>query len=292
MRKIFLTVLLSTMLFASVRVDTTYSTFGAIVKKIGGDLVKVTVLGSPKYDPHFIVPKPSLISKLRRADLLIMNGGGLELGWLPPLLRSANNPKIQPGSNGFLDMSQFIDFIDKPTSVSRGFGDIHAQGNPHYSSDPHLVSIMARVIAKKLEIIDSSHEMEYKSNLAKFLKEWKQYLSVLDSKMSSCKGEKVVEYHELYNYFFKQYGILCYGDIEPLPGIAPSSKHTMKLIKKMRENGVKLILQDVYHEKKTAKFIASKTGAKVQIIPHDVGSVEGSDTLESFYNTIANRICP
>ena len=292
MKKIFLTALLSTMLFASIRVDTTYSTFGAIVKKIGGDLVKVTVLGSPKYDPHFIVPKPSLISKLRRADLLIMNGGGLELGWLPPLLRSANNPKIQPGSNGFLDMSQFIDFIDKPSSVSRGFGDIHAQGNPHYSSDPHLVSIMARVIAKKLEIIDSSNEMEYKSNLAKFLKEWKQYLSVLDSKMSSCKGEKVIEYHELYNYFFKQYGIISYGDIEPLPGITPSSKHTIKLIKKMRENGVKLILQDVYHEKKTAKFIASKTGAKVQIIPHDVGSVEGSDTLKSFYSTIANRICP
>ena len=152
MRKIFLTALFSTMLFASVRVDTTYSTFGAIVKQIGGDLVKVTVLGSPKYDPHFIVPKPSLISKLRRADMLVINGGGLELGWLPPLLRSANNPKIQPGSNGFLDMSQFIDFIDKPTSVSRGFGDIHAQGNPHYSLNPHLVSTMARVIAKSLRL--------------------------------------------------------------------------------------------------------------------------------------------
>jgi len=169
MKKIFLTALLTTAVFASIRVDTTYSTFGAITKQIGKNLVKVTVLGSPKYDPHFIVPKPSLIAKLRRADLLIMNGGGLELGWLPPLLRSANNPNIQPSSKGFLDMSHFLNLIEKPASVSRGFGDIHAQGNPHYSSDPHLVALMAKVIAKKLEIVDPINAMAYKNNLATFL---------------------------------------------------------------------------------------------------------------------------
>ena len=130
MKKIIMISLLSTVLFASLKVDTTYTTLGEITKKVGGDKVDVIALGSSKYDPHFIVPKPSLLSKLRKADLLIINGGGLELGWLPPLIRSANNAKIQNGAKGFLDISHFVSMIDVPTSVSRAFGDVHAQGNP------------------------------------------------------------------------------------------------------------------------------------------------------------------
>ena len=291
LRLLIIGFLLQGVLFASLRVDTTYATLGAVAQKIGGDLVDVRVLGSAKYDPHFIVPKPSLLSKLRRADLLIMNGGGLELGWLPPLLRSANNAKIRVGAKGFLDMSHFITMIDVPTAVSRGFGDVHAQGNPHYSSDPYTVPIMAKAIAAKLIELDTEHEEIYKTNLTNFLKEWSVYLKGFDSQMKSCKVKKVVQYHELFNYFLDRYDIKSFGTIEPLPGISPSSKHTIQIINIMKNNGVKTILQDVYHEKKTAAFIAGKTGAKVVIIPHDVKSVKEADTLEHFYNTIAKRIC-
>lgn len=293
MKKLLLSVLLTTLAFASasVEVDTTYSTLGSVAQKIGGDLVHVTVLGSPKFDPHFIVPKPSLLSKLRRADLLIINGGGLEVGFLPPLITNANNANIQPGAKGFLDMSHYIDFIDKPASVSRGFGDIHAEGNPHYSTDPYNIPIMAKVITKKLSFLDPENAKVYETNLANFLKEWDIYLTQFDAKMATCKDKKVVEYHELFNYFLKRYDFVSFGNIEPLPGIAPSSKHTIELINTMKENGIKIILQDVYHESKTAEFIASKADAKVAIIPHDVGAVESADTLENFYNTIASQIC-
>jgi zinc/manganese transport system substrate-binding protein len=291
MKKLLLSVLFATFAFAQLEVDTTYSTLGAVAKKIGGDLVHVTVLGSPKFDPHFIVPKPSLLSKLRRADLLIINGGGLEDGFLPPLITNANNANIQPGAKGFLDMSHFIDMIDKPASVSRGFGDIHAEGNPHYSMDPYNISIMAKVIANKLSFLDTENAKVYENNLADFLKNWEEYLAKLDAKMATCKDKKVIEYHELFNYFLKRYDFVSYGNIEPLPGIASSSKHTIELINTMKENGIKIILQDVYHEKKTAEFIGSKTDAKVAILPHEVGAVEGADTLENFYNTIASQIC-
>jgi len=290
-RLLLLTLLLHTMLFASLRVDATYATLGAVAQKIGGDLVKVTVLGSAKYDPHFIVPKPSLLSKLRRADLLIMNGGGLELGWLPPLLRSANNAKIRVGAKGFLDMSHFIPMIDVPSSVSRGFGDVHAQGNPHYSTDPYLIPTMAKAIEEKFTELDVDNAVYYKANLDKFLQEWGVYLKTLDSKMAMCKDKKVVQYHELFNYFLERYDYKSYGTIEPLPGIAPSSRHTIELINSMKKNKIKIILQDVYHEKKTATFIADKTGARVAIIPHDVKSLKEADTLENFYITIAKRIC-
>jgi len=292
MKKILLaTLLLSSALFASLNVDASYSTLGAVTEKIGGDLVKVTVLGSAKYDPHFIVPKPSLLAKLRRADLLIINGGGLELGWLPPLIRGANNANIQDGTKGFLDMSHFIPMIDVPTSVSRGFGDVHAQGNPHYSTDPHLILIMAKAIANKLEELDPDNTATYEENLDAFTKEWTSYLATFDAKMSTCKDKKVVQYHELFNYFLKRYDYKVFGTIEPLPGIAPSSKHTIALINSMKKNGVKIILQDVYHEKKTAAFIADKTGARVAIIPHDEKSLKSADTLKNFYNTISQNIC-
>ena len=291
MKKLLLILTFSTMLFASLKVEATYTTLGAVAQKVGGDLVSVHVLGSPKYDPHFIVPKPSLLSKLRRADLLIMNGGGLELGWLPPLLRNAGNAKIQNGAKGFLDMSHFISMIDVPTSVSRGFGDVHAQGNPHYSSDPYMIPLMAKAIEEKLVELDGKNASSYKANLDNFLKEWDAYLAKLNAKMQTCKVKKVVQYHELFNYFLDRFNYKIYGTIEPLPGIAPSSKHTIELINTMKQNDVKIILQDVYHEQKTAAFIADKTEAKVAIIPQDVKSVEEADTLEHFYNTIANRIC-
>ena len=292
MKKIvLLTTLLTTLLFGSIQIDTSYATLGAVAKRVGGDAVHVTVLANPKYDPHFITPKPSLIAKLRRADLLILNGGGLEIGWLPPLLRSANNAKIQNGAKGFLDISHFIHMIDVPTSVSRAYGDVHVEGNPHYFTDPHNVLPMADAIAKKLIEIDQKNEKLYIQNLKKFQEQWQHYLQNFDAKMVECKTKKVIEYHELFDYFLRRYKIKSYGNIEPVPGIAPSLKHTVALIDIIKQNSIKKILQDVYHEKKTAEFIAAKTDAKVVIIPHDVGAVSGSDTLEKFYNTIAQRIC-
>jgi len=287
---LLLLITLTTMASASLRVETTYSTFGAITQKIGGDLVSVHVLASPKYDPHFIVPKPSLLSKLRRADLLIMNGGGLELGWLPPLIRGANNRNIQNGAKGFLDISHFIPMIDVPTSVSRGFGDVHAQGNPHYTTDPHMVLLIAKAIMEKLLELDPDNEDIYQKNLNTFTEEWQYYLKSFDRNMQECKEKKVVQYHELFNYFLERYNYKSYANVEPLPGIAPSSKHTISVINTINKNSIKLILQDVYHERKTTKFIAAKTDAKVVLLPHDMGA-DGSKTLQEYYNNIAKKLC-
>jgi len=278
-------------LFATLNVQTTYTTVTEIVKKVGGEHVRVNTLASAHYDPHFIVPKPSLISKLRRADVLVMNGGGLELGWLPPLLKGAHNGKIRPGAKGFIDVSNAINLINKPVAVSRAFGDVHAQGNPHYMLDPYNVPLVAKFISKKLSIIDPSNASDYAENLADFQKEWSVYLSKLDAKMSTCRDKKVVQYHELFNYFLNRYGFKSLGNIEPLPGISPSSKHTVELIKIMKDNNIKKIVHDVYHSQKTGKFIASKTGAKVLVLPHDVNSVDEADTLEHFYDFIAGQLC-
>jgi len=292
MKKIItLTTLLTTAIFAQLNVATTYNYLGKVTKRIGGDLVKVDVLASPKLDPHFITPKPSLIGKLRREDLLIINGGQLEIGWIPPLLRSANNSKIQNGGSGFLDVSRAVTLIDKPANVSRSMGDVHPDGNPHFATNIDNIVPIAELISMKLSQLDPTHQATYNKNFEEFKGKMEELSSKLKKEYASCQGKKVVQYHELFNYAIEFYGIKKVGDIEPLPGISPSSKHTLELINTMKEQNVKTILQDVYHEKKTAKFIASKTGATVKIVPHDVGAVEGTDTLEDFYTTIGKELC-
>jgi len=288
---LLLTILLNISLFAKVNVATTYAYLGKITQRVGGDLVHVDILANPKLDPHFITPKPSLIAKLRGEDLLIINGGQLEIGWLPPLLKSANNANINPGARGFLDVSGVVEMIDKPKNVSRAYGDVHPDGNPHFGIDVHNVLPIAKLISMKLAQTDPAHSSDYAANFQKFQQKFGAFVAKLDAQMKPCRGKKVVEYHELFDYALKAYGIQRVGTIEPLPGITPSSKHTIALINLMKKNGVKTILQDVYHEKKTAQFIAAKSGAKVVILPHDVGAVEGSDTLEDFYSLIARRLC-
>ena len=290
-KTILITLLLTTAIFAKLNVATTYSYLGEVTKAIGGDEVQVTVLANPKLDPHFITPKPSLIGKLRRVDLLIINGGQLEIGWLPPLLKSANNSKINSGASGFLDVSGAVTLIDKPTSVSRAYGDIHPDGNPHFATDINNIIPIAKLISMKLSILDPTHKSIYKANYKQFATKIGKLKDELESKYSNCSDKKIIQYHELFNYALKAYSVKSVATIEPLPGITPSSKHTLEVINLIKEQNIKTILQDVYHEKKTAKFIADKTGAKVSIVPHDVGAINGADSLESFYTMVAQRIC-
>ena len=290
-KTIYLLLLSSTLLFSQVNVVTTYPWLAKVTQAVGGSHVKVTSLASPRMDPHFIVPKPSLIPKLSRADLLITNGAGLEVGWLPPLLKRANNAKINPGSRGYADASKAVRLIDKPKSVSRAYGDVHPEGNPHFVLDPHSIIPVAKLITRKLSSIDPIHKPDYQKNLAAFLRQWKGFLARFDAQMRPCKGVKIIQYHELYNYLLKRYGIRSLGTIEPLPGISPSSKHTIETIRTIQAHKIRAILQDPYHEKKTARFIAKKTGTNVVVIPQDVGAVPGTDTLIQFYETISKRLC-
>ena len=283
--------LFSTLLFAQINVVTTYPYLAKVAQRIGGKQAHVTALASPKMDPHFIVPKPSLIPKLSRADLLIINGAGLEIGWLPPLLQRANNAKVNPGSIGFADTSKAVRLIDKPKAVSRAYGDVHPEGNPHFAIDPHSLIPIAKLITMKLAAIDPAHKALYQKNLSSFLQEWRPFLKRFDGQMGACRGKKVIQYHELYNYLLKRYGIRSLATIEPLPGISPSSKHTIEVIRTIKANNIHTILQDPYHEKKTAQFIAQKTAAKIVILPQDTGAVSGTQTLRSFYQTISKRLC-
>ena len=287
---IFLTLFLPLTLLAHMNIAVSYPYIGAITKSIGGEHITTVVLAKGNWDPHFVVPRPSLISKVRRADALIMNGGQLEIGWLPPLINRAGNPKAKPGTSTFLNLSHHVELIQKPKNVSRSGGDIHPDGNPHFHLDPNNILVLANTIKKFLISIDSEHSSIYETNFSAFKSSWDQKLAIWKEKMEMNKNKKVIQFHDNLAYFNECYGLESIGTIEPLPGIPPSSRHTLKLINLIKEQKPGYILHDVYHSTKTAEYISDKTGLRVVLMPHDIGALEDIEDLTSLFDYLTGAI--
>lgn len=290
MYRFFLLSLLPLTLLAHMNVAVSYPYIGAITKSIGGEHINSVVLARGNWDPHFVVPRPSLIAKVRNADALIMNGAQLEIGWLPPLINRAGNPKTQSNAKSFLNLAQHITLLQKPLNVDRSGGDVHPDGNPHFHLDPNNILILAQTIKEFLISIDSEHSAVYEKNFSTFKSNWAEKLKVWEEKMRLNKGKKVIQFHNNLAYFNNCYGLESIGTIEPLPGIPPSSRHTLELIKLIKEQKPSYILHDVYHSTKTAQYIADKTGIKIILMPHDIGALETVEDLTSLFDYLTSAI--
>ena len=287
---ITLLTLLPLTLLAHLDIAVSYPYIGALTKTIGGEHITTTVLAKGNWDPHFIIPRPSLIAKMRNADALIMNGGQLEIGWLPPLLNRAGNPKVDTNAKTFLNFSHHVELINKPNSVDRKEGDIHPEGNPHFHLNPQNILLLANTIKEFLISIDTEHKAVYEKNYGDFSTAWNQKMKIWSEKMKEKKGLKVIQFHDNLAYFNNAYGLINIGTIEPLPGIPPSSKHTVEIIELIKKENPSCILHDVYHSTKTAEFISEKTGIKVVLMPHDIEALENIDNLSSLFDHLTSAI--
>jgi len=275
---------------AKIKVIVTYPYIESIVKEITKDKVDVYSLSDGKWDPHFVPPRPSLVIKLRNADLLIINGAQLEIGWLPPLIDRANNGKILPGKVGFLDLSTLFDLIQKPQVVSRAFGDVHPQGNPHFHLDPVKIPKIADVITGRLCAIDKGNCEFYMENLKSFKEKWQIKLNEWSEKMKKLKGTFVFEYHRLFDYFFLRYGVNIAGTLEPFPGIPPTTSHLLELIDFAKKHKINFIAYAIYNPKNPVQFISKKTGIKPVLLPHDVNSLPQVKDIFSLFDEIVGRL--
>jgi len=289
LHSLFILLLANTSL-SQVNIVTTYPYIEDIVKQVGKENVQVVSLARGDYNPHIIIPKPSFIAKARKADLLIINGAQLEIGWLPPILKQANNADVQPGGKGFLDLSTCVHLIDIPASVSRELGDVHPDGNPHFYLNPDNIPIIAKAIVNKLCELDPKNLSAYHSNLDAFTLLWQNRMKIWEGKMNHLKGIKVIEYHKVFDYFLHRFGLILSGTIEPLPGIPPTTKHIAEVEKLINRESVGFILQDVYNPQDASQFISKKLGIKMIAVPHDVGSVKEADGIVQLYDEIVRRL--
>ena len=251
--------------------------------EIAKDQVDVTVLAKGDEDPHFVVPRPWFIGKLRQADLLIINGASLEIGFVPPLIRQANNPKIMPGAEGLVDLSQFVTLIEKPDNLSRSEGDIHPEGNPHFILDWHNVPALARAISAVLERVDHGGASAYQKNLDAFLARFKTQSAAWDKRAEPLRGKAIIQYHRLFNYFALRTGMKIVGEVEPKPGIPPTSRHLEELIQANPAGSVYMIVTDPYHEMKSPEGLAKKMSLPWTVLPQDVQSVAAAKDIYGLY---------
>jgi zinc/manganese transport system substrate-binding protein len=256
--------------WAKLNVVATLPWIGSLAEDIGKDQVKVTTLVKASQDPHYVEAKPSMILEVRRADILMYNGLDLEVGYLPVLVESSRNAKIQAGTPGNFDCSRFISPIDLPSSVDRSMGDVHPLGNPHYHLSPENVSKVAEGMAQGLAKMDPTHADFYQKNLVLFQQRMGEKKKEWGGR--SLKGKKFLPYHKFFEYLARDFGFEIVGYIEPKPGIPPSAGYVEKIIEGMKKNRPDAILVTNYAGEKEGRFLSQKTGVKVVVVPHDVGA--------------------
>jgi len=257
---------------ATPNVVTTTEDLASLVREVGGDKVKVEAIARGYQDPHFVEAKPSFILKLHAADLLVVVGRELEIGWLPPLITQSRNSKIQPGAEGYFDASSTAHILEIPTGpVSRAMGDVHPLGNPHYWLDPGNGRRIAQAIQEKLARLSPPDAPYFAARYADFDSRLREAEKRWDAAMAPYKGTKIVTYHRSWPNFCERFSLEVIGYVEPRPGIPPSPSHTIELIQEMKRQQVKVLLVEPYFDSKTPESIGRETGAKVLVLPPSVG---------------------
>lgn len=264
--------------------------WAALVQEIGGDLVDVQSATTAQQDPHRIQARPSLIVRMRKADLVICTGAGLEAGWLPLLLRRANNPRVQPGQAGYLEAATAVALLDRPARLDRAEGDIHAQGNPHIQTNPHNLALVARVIAERLSLIDSDHAARYRTNLADFLTRWDSAIAKWEQLAKPLRGMTVVVQHRSWVYLQQWLGLEEMAAIEPKPGLPSGSGHLARLVSRLEQRPADVIIRAAYQDDAGARWLSERTGIREVELPFTVGGSKAASDLFGLFDDTVNQL--
>src|SRR5437870_11156170 len=260
---------------SKLNVVTTTEDLAAMAREVRGDHVVVDSIAKGYQDPHFVEAKPSFILKLQKANLLILVGRDLEIGWLPPLIQQSRNSKVQVGADGYLDASLQARILEIPQGqITRAEGDVHPLGNPHYWLDPENGKIVAREIFDRLVRFRPNDRAYFEQRLNDFNSRLGDAEKRWVAMMAPYKGVKVVTYHRSFPNFAERFGLDIVGYVEPKPGIPPTPQHTLDLINDMKRQNVKLVLVEPYFDLKTPNSIGRETGAEVLVMPPSVGGVK------------------
>jgi zinc/manganese transport system substrate-binding protein len=288
MRRVFLIFLSALFVSASlfwaafaaekIRVVATIPDLKALTEEVGGKLVDVESLARGTQNAHELEIRPSLMLKLRRADLLIENGLELD-SWADVAVQGANNPNIVRGAPGRVDVSHGIQVLEVPsTRVDRSMGDVHPLGNPHYSLDPGMAPIITQNIVDGLGRFSPDHRAEFEKNRQAFLTRLDEAMARWTRAMEPLKGARVVVYHPQWIYMLHRFGLNQAATLEDRPGIPASPAHLTRVIRQMKEEQIKVIIVEPWNDLKLATRVADEAGAKAVVLASMVGGVKGADS--------------
>lgn len=279
---------------SKIRVVATTADLKALTEAVGGDLVEVDSLARGNQNPHDLEVRPSLMVKVRRADMLVING--LELDqWAEVVVQGANNPKVLPGTPGRVDASEGLPILEVPTTrVDRSMGDVHPGGNPHYTPDPGLAPQITANILAGLARLQPGSRAAFEKNRAEFLARLDQAMPGWVAALAPFKGAKVVQYHPDFVYLFARFGLVKGGAIEDRPGIPATPAHLARLIQEMKQEQIKLVVVEPWNDYKLAERVAQDAGAKVRVLAPSVGALKEArtylDTVDYNVRTLAEGL--
>ncbi|HKB83949.1 MAG TPA: zinc ABC transporter substrate-binding protein [Burkholderiales bacterium] len=276
--------------FAAVNIFACLPEWAALATELGGNKVSVYQASNALQDPHRIEARPSLVAHMRSADLAICTGAELEIGWLPVLLQTAGNQKVQPGQPGFIAAADFVERLEVPTRLDRADGDVHPGGNPHIQLDPRNIAKVGLVLTQRLEQIDAGNTAYYESRSKDFQDRWAQAIPRWEKDAAPLKGLRVVPYHKDSVYLIKWLGLVEVMDIEPKPGIPPSAGHLSELVGRLKGGAADLIVRSAYQDPKAATSLAEKTNLPAVELPYTVGGTPGAKDLFGLFDDSIARL--
>jgi len=261
--------------------------WAALSRALGADKVKVTSATTAMQDPHHIQARPSLIAKMRRADLLVCTGADLEVGWLPLLLRKSGNGSVQPGQTGHFMAADYVALLEKPAVLDRSLGDIHVAGNPHFHLDPERMLQVSVALADTLAKVDPANQSHYQNNLATFTQQWQEAIQQWQQRSQSLRGKRIVVSHNSWVYLEPWLGLIQVATLEPKPGIPASSAHLSKVLTKLKQNPADMLLYASYQNDKSARWLTQKTTIPAVALPF---SPSKDETLVQWFDRLLNQL--
>jgi zinc/manganese transport system substrate-binding protein len=275
---------------AAVNVFACEPEWAAVAKEVGGDKVSTFSATTAMQDPHHIEARPSLIARLRNADLLICSGSELEIGWLPLLLTQSGNGRLRPGAPGYIEASQLVRKLEVPNVLDRSLGDVHPGGNPHIQTDPRNIAKVAAVVAQRLEQLDAGNAATYRARAEDFDKRWQAAIARWEAQGARLKGVPIVEHHKGFTYLIAWLGMREVGDLEPKPGIPPTTAHLAELVEQMKTAPAKMIVYSSYDDPRPAQFLSERTGIPSVMLPFTVGGSDRAKDLFGYFDDLIARL--
>jgi zinc/manganese transport system substrate-binding protein len=264
--------------------------WAALVRELGGERVTVTSATSAQQDPHRIEARPSLIARVRGAQLVACTGAGLEAGWLPTLLRQSANPAVQPGRAGYFEAASAVTLIDVPASVDPALGDLHPEGNPHLHLDPRNVRAVAVVLTQRLIEIDAAGASYYAARGRDFLRRWDEAMRRWQALAPGLRGMPVVTHHRGFRYLARWLDLKELGELEPRPGVPPSAAHLAELVAQARQTPPRAILRAPYEPAQASAWLAARTQAKPLVLSYTVGGNAAAGDLFALFDDTLRQL--
>jgi len=264
--------------------------WASLVKEIGGDRVNVSSATTALQDPHRVEARPSLIARARNADLLVCTGAELEIGWLPLLLSQSGNPNIQAGKPGYFEAAKQVRLIEVPTRLDRSMGDVHPLGNPHLHLDPANIARVASALAERMSQVDPKESGHYAHRVKSFQDRWQEATARWQKEAAPLKGFGVVTYHKDFNYLLNWLGMRELGNLEPKPGLPPTSAHLADLLAQLAKDPAKGVLRTAYQDPRPGEWMSEHAKVPVLTLPYTVGGDDKAKDLFSLYDDTLQRL--